>query len=160
MTGTSLMAPRAIDSTSHVHNDLRSTDHLVRLEQDHGRQREPEGLRGLEVDHELEPRRLLHGQVRRRGTSQDFVHIGSDLSPSLPHACIIAHETPSFDIRTPLRRPRADAAGPRDQRSVGDRGRKRRPQHEERLGLRTRHCGEGLLERGGIAHVEEVQLHP
>ena len=76
----SLMAPRAMDSTSRVHDDRRLADHLVRLEQDHGRQREPKGLRGLEVDDELELHRLLHGQVRRLGTLQDFVHVGSDLS--------------------------------------------------------------------------------
>ena len=33
------------------------------------------------------------------------------------------------------------------------------PQHEECLGLRARHRGEGALERGGLAHLEEVQLH-
>ena len=38
------IAPRAIDSASRVHGDLHSADNLVCLEQDHGRQREPEAV--------------------------------------------------------------------------------------------------------------------
>ncbi len=43
----------------------RSFDYLIRAQQERWRDREAEGLRGLEVDDELEPRGLLDGQIRR-----------------------------------------------------------------------------------------------
>src|SRR5262245_51683645 len=69
-----------------------SANHLIRLEEDHGRQREPEGLRGLEVDDELEPHRLLHRQVGWPGTVQDFIYVGGNALPPVPVAGAIAHE--------------------------------------------------------------------
>ena len=56
------MAPRATAAASHGHHDRHSAEDLVRLEQDHGRPREPEGLRGLEIDDQLVFGRLLHRQ--------------------------------------------------------------------------------------------------
>ncbi len=38
-------------------------DHLVRPDQQRLRNRQAEGLRGLEVDDQLERRRLLHGDI-------------------------------------------------------------------------------------------------
>ena len=43
-----------------------SLDHLIRPLQERRRDREAEGLGGLEVDHELELRRLLHRQITGR----------------------------------------------------------------------------------------------
>ena len=40
-------------------------DHLVRAREQHGRHFEAERLRGLQVDNELEPGRLLNRQVGR-----------------------------------------------------------------------------------------------
>ena len=40
-----------------------SLDHLVGAGEERGRDREAEGLRGLEIDHQLELGRLLHGQI-------------------------------------------------------------------------------------------------
>ena len=39
-------------------------------------------------------------------------------------------------------------------------GDERVSKHEERLGLRAGHRGEGAVERGGLVRVEEMQLHP
>jgi hypothetical protein len=54
---------------------LRLLDHLVRPEKEERGNRDPEGLRRLEVDDQLELRGLLHGQVGRVGPLQDAIHI-------------------------------------------------------------------------------------
>ena len=43
------------------------SDHLIRPLQDRSRDRQAEGLRSLEVDHQLERGRLLDGQVSGLG---------------------------------------------------------------------------------------------
>ena len=52
----------------------RSPDPLVL--QERRRDRQAEGLRGLEVDEQLELGRLLHGQVGGLGAIQDSVDMG------------------------------------------------------------------------------------
>ena len=52
-------------------------DHLIRLEQDRRRDCQPEGLGGLEVDHQFQLRGELDRQITRRRAMQDFVHICS-----------------------------------------------------------------------------------
>ena len=52
-----------------------SLDHLIRPLQERGRDREVEGLRGLEVDHQLELGGLLHGEIARPGALQNTVDI-------------------------------------------------------------------------------------
>src|SRR5262249_50248287 len=44
--------------------------------------RDPKGLRGLQVDHELELRGLLHRQVSRRGAFEKLVHKDCGAPPS------------------------------------------------------------------------------
>src|SRR5207249_10392827 len=58
-------------------------DHLVCLYQQRRGERDPEGLRGLEVEHQLEFDGLLDGQVGRLGALQDLVHVGSDTPPTI-----------------------------------------------------------------------------
>ena len=52
-------------------------DHLVRLEEERRRDREPEHPGGLEIDDQLELHGLLHRQVRRLGALQNLVHVDS-----------------------------------------------------------------------------------
>jgi hypothetical protein len=52
-----------------------SLDHLVRPLQERLRNRQAERLRGLEVDDQLELRRLLDGQVGRLGALEDLVDV-------------------------------------------------------------------------------------
>src|SRR5262245_1120346 len=56
----------------HTSSSVRLADHLVRLKEDRWKDGEPKSLNGLQVDHELELRRLLHGQVGGLGTTQDL----------------------------------------------------------------------------------------
>jgi hypothetical protein len=55
-------------------------DHLVRPEQQRLRNREAERLRGLEIDHQLELRRLLDGEIGGLGALKDLVHVGGGAS--------------------------------------------------------------------------------
>src|SRR6266478_7186537 len=52
-------------------------DHLIRPLQERRREREAEGLGGLEVDDQLELRRPLDGQVAGLRTLANLVHVGS-----------------------------------------------------------------------------------
>jgi hypothetical protein len=51
-------------------------DHLIRPLQERGRDRQAEGLGGLQVDDQLELGRLLDGQVAGLGSFQDLVDAG------------------------------------------------------------------------------------
>ena len=58
---------------------------------------EPEGLRGLEVDDQLELHWLLYGQVGGFGALSNPVHVGSE-APGLVHDVIrVGHERPGLD---------------------------------------------------------------
>src|SRR3981081_4267341 len=50
-------------------------DHLIRSSQHRRRDRHTKGLGRLEIDHELELRRLLDGQVGGLGALEDLVHV-------------------------------------------------------------------------------------
>ena len=58
-----------------------SADHLIRLQEERWGDGEAERLGGLEIDHQLEFHRLLHGQVARLGAFQNLVHVYSDAAP-------------------------------------------------------------------------------
>src|SRR5262249_14508085 len=52
-----------------------SFDYLIRPQQQRRRDRQPQCLGGLEVDHEVELCRLLDGEVSRLRTFQDSIHV-------------------------------------------------------------------------------------
>src|SRR2546426_6002485 len=52
-----------------------SANHLIRLEEQRRRNGEPEGLRGLEVQDQLELHRLLHGEVRGPRPPENLVDV-------------------------------------------------------------------------------------
>src|SRR5215218_8023433 len=53
---------------------MASFDDLVGARENRWRDRQPERLRGLQVDHQLESGRLLHRQVGGLGAFQDLVN--------------------------------------------------------------------------------------
>ena len=152
------VAPEATASASSVHNDRLLADHLVRPEEDDGREREFQGLSSLEIEDELDLHRLLYRELGGFGTSEDFVYVGCD-PRALPRTLglwLMRHPASTNERHFTSR---ADAAGARGQRSGVDRGQRGVPQHDERLDLCARHRGKGTVERGGLAHLEAVELH-
>ena len=79
--------------------------------QDRLRDRQPERLRGLEIDDQPVFRRLLHGQVGWFGALEDFVDIGSGALNHIVEVRAVAHETARFHILLGPEHPRlADAS--------------------------------------------------
>src|SRR3989338_5923151 len=69
---------------------------LIRPEQQRLRDREAKGLRRLEINHQLEARRLLHGQGAWLRPFEDFVHVGSGASYLVVKVHRIRHEAASL----------------------------------------------------------------
>jgi hypothetical protein len=58
-----------------------SLDHLVRPLQEGRRDRQAEGFGGLEVQYQLELRRLLDGEIAGLRTLENLVHVGGGAEP-------------------------------------------------------------------------------
>src|SRR5713101_3294179 len=72
-------------------------NHLIRTHQQRRRDRQPECLRGLQIDDEVELCRLLHGQVCRLGALQDSVNVDCSTSFHLGSIYSIGHEATWLD---------------------------------------------------------------
>src|SRR6266481_5492443 len=75
-----------------------SLDHGVRPPKYRLRDRQAEGLGGLEVDDQLELRRLLDGQVRGVGAFEDLVDVGRGAAIQISIVRSIGHKAPGIDI--------------------------------------------------------------
>src|SRR5215467_12429323 len=71
----------------------RSLDHLIRPQQQRLRNGEPEDLRGLEVDHQLELRGLLDWKVTGLGTLEETVDVDSHTPRRIQVAATIRHQS-------------------------------------------------------------------
>src|SRR5205809_704757 len=67
-------------------------DHLVRPQQHRLWDGQPENLRSSEVDHQLELRRLLDGEVGRLGALEDLVYVGGRAPEHVTNAWPVRHE--------------------------------------------------------------------
>src|SRR5713101_7270832 len=74
-----------------------SLDDLIRPPQQRWRDRQAEGLGGLEVDDQLELRRLLDGQVGGLGALEDLVDVGRGPPKHISKVRSIGHEAPGID---------------------------------------------------------------
>src|SRR5262249_23760354 len=71
---------------------------LIGLAEQRLRDRQPERLRGLEVDDQLESRWLLDGQVAGFGALENLVHVGCSAPRQIGRIRSIGHEAPGIDI--------------------------------------------------------------
>src|SRR5215468_1351301 len=79
-----------------------SFDDLVGAGEDRWRYGQPERLRGIEVDDQLEPGRLLNGQVGRLGALEDPSGVSTDQAKGGRKARFIADQTAGRDKLAPL----------------------------------------------------------
>src|SRR5262249_27891412 len=79
---------------------LRSNllDYLIRSQQQRWRDGEAERLGRLEVDHELELRGLLDGQIGRLRALENLIDVGGGAPPDIRQARAVRHEPPALDI--------------------------------------------------------------
>ena len=73
-------------------------NHFIRPKQDRLRDRQVERFGGLEIDDEIEFRRLLDRQVAGLGAFEYLVHVGSAAPKQIGSVRSIGHEAPSLDI--------------------------------------------------------------
>src|SRR6266436_252331 len=74
-----------------------SLDHLIRPPQQRRWDRQAEGLRGLEVDDQLELRRLLDWEVGRLGSLENAVDIRGSASRKILAVATVGHEPANLD---------------------------------------------------------------
>src|SRR5882672_2018536 len=70
-------------------------DHLIRTPQQRRRDREPEGLGGLEVDHQVELRGMLDREVRGLGALENLVNQPCGATKHVIYIFAVVHETAS-----------------------------------------------------------------
>src|SRR5262245_21619263 len=78
--------------------DASLLDHLIRSGQQRRRDREPHGLRRLEVDDEPELRRLLHGKIAGLRALEDLVDVARGAPKALVTVRPIAAQSSRIDI--------------------------------------------------------------
>src|SRR6516165_10005216 len=79
-----------------------SLDDLVGASEDRGRNREAEFFSGFEIDHQLEPRRLLHRQIGGLGAVEDPSRVNAVLAIYAGEAGSIADQTTGHGEFTPF----------------------------------------------------------
>src|SRR5215831_16215332 len=89
-----------VSSPIHSSLDTRpfSLDHLIRSRQHVRRNRKADLLGGLQIDDELELRRLLHREISRLGAFQNLVHIRGSAAEQVGGVRAIVHESAGFRI--------------------------------------------------------------
>src|SRR6516225_2940972 len=131
-----------------------SFDHLVGAADERQRDGQPERSRGLEIDDQLDFRRLLDRQVARLLALEDAADINPGLTIHVRKAAIIAHQAPGRGEFAKLKdrghamthRQRGEMFAAADEQSVGA--------DHETAGLEFEQSGEGGVEIALAAGIE------
>ena len=115
---------------------------------------------GLEIDDQLELRRLLEGEIARFGPLQDLIHVRRGAPVNVDHLGSVGHEAAGVrkfpqvsDQRQPIAgREVHDLFSVTKEHGVG--------QHEDSTGALCLHRGEGTRELSGIPHIERLEPQP
>src|SRR5882672_4984312 len=77
--------------------DRALLNHLIRALQERRRDRQPEGLRGLEVDDQLELSRLFDGEIGGLRTLENAVDVRGRALHKMLAVVAVGHEPPGLD---------------------------------------------------------------
>jgi hypothetical protein len=137
----------------------RLLDHLVRPEQQRRRDGQPEGLRRLQVDDELELGGLLDREVARLGALQDLIDLGGGPPEVLPSVGPVRHEATGLRVLLHRihRRQAALCRQLHDPCSVGEEHIS--PEGDECASPVFGHCREGTGEIAGSPRFQHLKLH-
>src|SRR5438445_10264822 len=142
-------------STGHA---SRSLDHLIRPLQERRRDRQAEGLGGLEIEEQFEFGGLLKGKVGGLDTLQDLVDVGGGASVQFTMVGGIGHQSPSQRVLLHVVESRDTAPCGKGNDLVdvslvhGVTG------YEKRTGSVPRDHPEGGLKVVGVTHANRQQL--
>src|SRR5262249_10089101 len=121
-------------------------DHSVGSKEKGLRDRQSEGLRSLEVNHQLELRRLLDGQIAGLRALEDFVHVGGGTPKEIAEIRAVAHEAASLHMVSPREKRRQ----PIPQSQLGDSLSRSHvgaeAEHDNGLGVLASHCRKSAVE--------------
>src|SRR5690349_21322706 len=136
-----------------------SLDDLIRPLKKQRRDRQTKRLGGLEVDDEVELRRLLDGQVGGLGAPQDSVNVNCSTSFQLGNICSIGHETAWTNEILEL----IDCGDPMRGRKIDDglsmHEHKSRRRHQYTLVVILHHAAESGSEFLRSVHGERMKLY-
>src|SRR5499426_197747 len=132
---------------------------LIRPFQQGRGDREAERLGGLGVDHQLERRRLLHGQVGGLGALQDLVHKRGAAPEEIEKARPVRHETPGLHTLPDAVCRRQAAPGCEVCEPCSVAVEYRVGHYEECSHTLCGHRRECAVELGGTSGLQELKLH-
>src|SRR5215470_13148875 len=137
-----------------------SFDDLVCPQQHRLRNLQAQSLRGFQIDHQFELRRLLDGQVGGLGTLENLGHVDRDLSVQLHTARTISYQASGFRMRPPPVYGRQAALNREvcDPFSLADEGRVR--QDDEPIRTPSRHHRKSRLDLTGITRPDGLKRQP
>src|SRR2546422_11484162 len=150
-----------------VHDTLASLasayllDHFVRQNQEGRGYRDPEGLRGLEVDDKRKLRGLLDRQVSRRGALQDLGHVGGGVPVHVRSVRAVGHQAACLDPHPGWEHRRQPVLRRQGDDTVAVEAEQRGPQDHEGFGsfLGGGRKGAGVIVGRRVAQLERLELH-
>src|SRR5262249_31448457 len=117
----------------------------IRSHQDRRRNREPQSLRGLQVDDQLERLRLLHGEIAWPSAFQDLVDVGGRAAKQLGEARAVGHQATGHSVLFDLKDRGQSRAGGELYDPAHEQLLYRIGRHHQRVGPLFHHGREGTV---------------
>src|SRR5215831_1993178 len=137
-------------------------DHLIGSCKQRWRNRQPEGLRSLEVDDQFKLGWLLDGEISGLGSLQDLVHVNGSAPVEIKNVRAIRHEATGVDmeLQGEHRRQVAPCRELCNSLSLGLASECWVKQNDESAGTLFRDRREGAVDLAGTTRLEMLKPHP